>query len=259
MSILSDRTIESLCVMPEQILNEEEYYRLKETTVFPDVYYPNPLHGMEARRQFDDHLRQQASRPPTQAEIDAFQPMIAPFESRQVREVETPAGSRRVISYGTSSYGYDARLAREVKIFTNTNAMIINPKRMSDRADRCLVTAHILTDKDGAEYFILPPNSYALGYTIEHFHMPRDITSVVLGKSTYARAGLQVNATPIEAGFQGTVVLELANSTSLPMSVYINEGIAQFLFFRGDQPCLTSYADRGGKYQNQRGLELSKV
>lgn len=161
----------------------------------------------------------------------------------------------KLLSYGVSSYGYDARLARKIYLFTNHNAAIIDPRKFSEDV---YVDAKILTDEDGLDYFILPPNSYALGYTTEYFKMPRDVTAICLGKSTYARAGLGVNATPIEAGWEGNVVLELANMCGLPIKVYIDQGIAQFLFFRGDT-CDVSYADRGGKYQGQTGLTLPKV
>lgn len=267
MSILSDKSIAARCIFPDKILDMPHFLKLQETTPMPDVYYPDPMQRIRARKAHDEHLAKLAMRSPSQEERESFVPMIEPFLSELIRKVEDrnmyggklQVSERKVISYGSSSYGYDARLAREVKIFSNTNATIIDPKRLSQHADQCLVNAVILKDEEGAEYFILPPNSYALGYTVEYFRMPRDITSIVLGKSTYARAGLQVNATPIEAGFEGTVVLELANSTSLPMRVYIDEGIAQFLFFEGDGPCNVSYSDRGGKYQGQTGLELSKV
>lgn len=251
MSILSDITISALCAPLESIFDQIAYDKLVEAQ--NEVGWPMTLRAQESVRS---SLRLRASRAPTDEERLAHRPMIAPFETSLIREI---GDDRKIISAGLSSYGYDARLAREIKIFTNSNATIIDPKRMSQHSEKCLVPAAISKDEDGAEYFILPPNSYALGYTIEYFRMPRDVTAIVLGKSTYARAGLQVNATPIEAGFEGTVVLELANSTTLPMMVYVNEGIAQFLFFKGDRPCKVSYEDRGGKYHRQRGLELSKV
>jgi dCTP deaminase len=133
---------------------------------------------------------------------------------------------------------------------------IIDPKRFDDT---CLVDATLRTDEDGAEYVILPPNSYLLGYTVEYFRMPRDVTAIFLAKSTYARAGISVNATPAEAGWEGELVLEIANQTPLPVKIYVNEGAAQALFFKGDAPCSVSYADRSGKYQGQRGIQLAKV
>lgn len=163
--------------------------------------------------------------------------------------------STNVLSYGLSSFGYDVRLADDVKIFTNQNASIIDPKNLDENS---LVDASIKSDSDGSSYVILPPNSYMLGHTVETFDVPRDVMIVCVGKSTYARAGCLCNVTPIEPGFNGQIVIELANSTTLPMKIYLNEGIAQFLFFRGN-PCSTSYADKGGKYQGQTGITLPKV
>lgn len=181
--------------------------------------------------------------------------MIHPFTTESVRVVD----GRKIISRGVSSYGYDVTLAEDVKIFTNQNASIIDPKKLDSGT---LIDATVKTDEDGSKYVILPPNSYLLGVTNEYFKIPRDIMIICLGKSTYARAGNLCNTTPIEPGFEGNVVIELSNGTTLPMKVYLNEGIAQFLFFRGN-PCGISYADRdggkGGKYQGQRGVTLPKV
>lgn len=182
----------------------------------------------------------------------AKQPMIYPFIDKQVRANENGC---KVISYGLTSFGYDVRLKNEVKLFTNLNNSIVDPM---DVKDDCFVTAKINEDKEtGHKYFILPPNSYALGCTVETFNMPSDVTAICVGKSTWARCGLLVNVTPIEAGFVGEVVIELANATSLPIKVYTGMGIAQFLFHRGDDECDTSYADRDGKYMNQKNLQLA--
>ena len=151
--------------------------------------------------------------------------------------------------------GYDVTLAREIRIFTNANASIIDPKLF--RED-CLIEGKILNDGNG-EYTILPPNSYLLGHTVETFVIPRNVLILAVGKSTYARAGVIVNLTPIEPGFEGNVVIEISNSTPLPVKIYINEGIAQFLFFQSSEPCKTSYGDRKGKYQGQTGLTLPRV
>lgn len=188
-------------------------------------------------------------------------PMITPFSPELIRAVERDAAvgqARKIISKGLTSYGYDVTLAdTEVVLFTNINSTIIDPKRLDQRA---LSPAEIKTDPDNGErYFVLPPNSYALGHTAEVFKMPRDVLAICLGKSTYARAGSYVNVTPIEPGFEGTVVIEIGNSTTLPMKIYVNEGIAQFLFLEGDRPCRTSYADRAGKYQGQSGITLPTV
>lgn len=180
-------------------------------------------------------------------EVDGsdFTPMIEPSVSESVRVVD----GEKVMSFGPSSYGYDVRLADDFKIFTNINSTIIDPKSLSDKT---------YIDHKGP-YCIIPPNSYILGHTIETFNIPDNVTCVCLGKSTYARAGAIVNVTPIEAGFKGQVVIEISNATNLPLKVYANEGIAQFLFFRGEERCDVSYSDRSGKYQNQMGITLPKV
>lgn len=181
--------------------------------------------------------------------------MIAPFSHEQIRINDNGV---KIISKGVSSYGYDVSLSEEFKIFTNINSSIIDPKRFDEQ--KCLIDATLQIDEEnGDKYVILPPNSYLLGRTNEYFHIPRDITVVCLGKSTYARVGAIVNVTPIEAGFEGHVVIEISNSTNLPLKVYANEGISQFLFFRGDVECNVSYADRCGKYMGQTGITLAKV
>lgn len=181
--------------------------------------------------------------------------MISPFYSHQVRITEE---GQKIISMGVSSYGYDVSLSEEFKIFTNLNSSIIDPKRFDEQ--KCLVDAVLQTDDEtGEKYVILPPNSYLLGRTNEYFRIPRNITVICVGKSTYARAGAIVNVTPIEAGFAGHVVIEISNSTNLPLKIYANEGVSQFMFFKGDVTCLVSYADRGGKYMGQTGITLPKV
>jgi dCTP deaminase len=169
--------------------------------------------------------------------------MIYPYVDHQVRIKD----GDKIISYGQSSYGYDIRLADEFKIFTNINSSIIDPLNFADNT---------YADYRG-DYCIIPPNSYVLGRTIEVFNMPRDITGVCVGKSTYARCGVLINVTPIEAGFIGQVVIEISNSTPLPVKVYANMGIAQLLFFRGNVECLVSYADGNRKYQNQFGIQTA--
>jgi len=187
------------------------------------------------------------------SQSDTFTPMIQPFDPKLIRH-ET---ARKIISRGLTSYGYDVSLSEvEVKLFTNMRSTIIDPKRFDEN---CLVNAEIHIDADGAKFVILPPNSYMLGNTVEYFNVPRDIMIVAVGKSTYARAGAIVNVTPIEPGFEGSVVIEISNSTNLPLKIYLNEGISQFLFFRGKRPCNVSYGDRGGKYQGQTGVTLPKA
>jgi dCTP deaminase len=167
--------------------------------------------------------------------------MIEPFQDRQVRE--------GVVSYGLSSYGYDIRVGDEFKIFTNINNTVIDPKNFDPRS---------FVDVK-ADVCIVPPNSFALAHTIEYFRIPRDILTICLGKSTYARCGIIVNVTPFEPEWEGTVTLEISNTTPLPAKIYANEGIAQVLFFQGDEPCEVSYADKKGKYLRQRGVTLPKV
>lgn len=172
-----------------------------------------------------------------------LQPMITPFVPHQVREEE----GRKIISYGLTSFGYDVRLSSKFKIFSNLKNSVIDPLKADDS---CFV------EHEG-DHVIIPPNSYVLGHTVEYFDIPRDVVSICLGKSTYARSGAIINVTPIEPGFQGEVVIEIANATTLPLIIYANQGIAQFMFLRGDRPCEVSYADRGGKYQNQRGVQTA--
>ena len=167
--------------------------------------------------------------------------MIEPFVDTQVR------GS--AISYGVSSYGYDIRVADEFKIFTNINNTVIDPKNFDPRS-----FVDVRTD-----VCIVPPNSFALARTIEYFRIPRDVLTICLGKSTYARCGIIVNVTPFEPEWEGTVTLEISNTTPLPAKIYANEGIAQVLFFQSDEPCEMSYADKKGKYQAQRGVTLPKI
>jgi dCTP deaminase len=167
--------------------------------------------------------------------------MIEPFEDRQVRE--------GVISYGLSSYGYDIRVANEFKVFTNINSTVVDPKNFDARS-----FVDIKTD-----ICIIPPNSFALAKTVEYFRIPRDVLTVCVGKSTYARCGLIVNVTPFEPEWEGFVTLEISNTTPLPARVYANEGIAQVLFFQSDEPCEVSYADKKGKYQKQQGLTLPRL
>ncbi|AFJ01332.1 Deoxycytidine triphosphate deaminase [Methylophaga frappieri] len=174
----------------------------------------------------------------------AAQGMISPFEQGQVREV----GGSRIISYGTSSYGYDVRCSNEFKIFTNINSAIVDPKNFD---------ANSFVDVK-SDVCIIPPNSFALARTVESFKIPRNVLTVCLGKSTYARCGIIVNVTPLEPEWEGQVTLEFSNTTPLPAKIYANEGVAQMLFFESDEVCETSYADRGGKYQGQQGVTLPK-
>ena len=159
------------------------------------------------------------------------------------------AGSRRRISYGLSSYGYDLRIADEFKIFTNINNTIVDPKAFDPRS---------FVDYQGP-VCIVPPNSFALGRSLEYFKIPRNVLTICVGKSTYARCGIITNVTPFEPEWEGYVTLEISNTTPLPAKIYANEGIAQVLFFQSDEACQTSYADRQGKYQGQQGIVLPTV
>ena len=178
-------------------------------------------------------------------EMSRTQRMIEPFEPGQVKQ----ANGERIVSYGTSSYGYDVRCSREFKVFTNINSTIVDPKVFDSgsfvdiEADEC----------------IIPPNSFALARTVEYFRIPRDTLVVCLGKSTYARCGIIVNVTPLEPEWEGHVTLEFSNTTPLPARIYANEGVAQMLFFQSDEVCEVSYKDRGGKYQGQTGVTLPKT
>ena len=171
--------------------------------------------------------------------------MIEPFEHNQV----CYHNDSRIISYGTSSYGYDVRCANEFKIFTNINTSIVDPKNFDDNS-------FVELESD---ICIIPPNSFALARTIEYFRIPRSVLTVCLGKSTYARCGIIVNVTPLEPEWEGHVTLEFSNTTTLPAKIYANEGIAQMLFFESDEICDTSYADRKGKYMGQTGVTLPKA
>lgn len=179
--------------------------------------------------------------------------LIQPFNPTLVREVE----GRRIISAGASSYGYDMRLADDgFRVFSPIHGREIDPKRFDEES---LVEPPLRTADDGSKYYLMPPHSYALGVSAETFRMPRNVTGICLGKSTYARAGLLVNTTPLEAGWIGRLVIELGNLADLPIRVYVNEGIGQVLFFESDEDCTTSYEDRGGKYQGQPGLTYSRL
>ncbi|MCG3880744.1 dCTP deaminase [Psychrobacter sp. Ps3] len=174
--------------------------------------------------------------------------MIEPYEPGQVRFNDA---GERLISYGTSSYGYDVRCAPEFKVFTNVHSVVVDPKNFDEKS---------FIDIVGDEC-IIPPNSFALARTVEYFRIPRDVLTICLGKSTYARCGIIVNVTPLEPEWEGHVTLEFSNTTNLPARIYAGEGVAQMLFFQSDSDdvCETSYKDRGGKYQGQRGVTLPRT
>ncbi len=169
------------------------------------------------------------------------QDMINPFSEKQVRE--------GVISFGLSSYGYDLRVADEFKIFTNVNSTIVDPKNFDERSFVSIQT----------DVALIPPNSFALARSVEYFKIPRDVLTICVGKSTYARCGIIVNVTPFEPEWEGFVTLEISNTTPLPARIYANEGLCQILFFQSNEMCETSYRDKSGKYQGQKGIVLPKL
>jgi dCTP deaminase len=171
--------------------------------------------------------------------------MIDPFEDKLITQVE----GKRIISYGLSSYGYDLRVSREFKVFTNVFNAIVDPKAFDERS---------FVDIE-ADTCIIPPNSFALARSVEYFRIPREVITICLGKSTYARCGIIVNVTPFEPEWEGHVTLEISNTTPLPAKIYAGEGLAQVIFLKGEEPCKISYADRAGKYMKQRGITIPKA
>lgn len=174
------------------------------------------------------------------------QGMIEPFEADQVKH---DAQGNRVVSYGTSSYGYDIRCSNEFKIFTNVYSSVVDPKNFDEKS---------LVDFTG-EVCVIPPNSFALARTVEYLRIPRNVLTICVGKSTYARCGIIVNVTPFEPEWQGHATLEFSNTTTLPAKIYAGEGVAQVIFLEADEECETSYADRAGKYQGQTGVTLPRM
>ena len=172
--------------------------------------------------------------------------MIEPFEGGLIKH--NGIGTS-LVSYGTSSYGYDVRCAPEFKVFTNVHSVLVDPKAFDPKSFVDIT----------ADVCIIPPHSFALARTVEYFRIPDDVLAICLGKSTYARCGIIVNVTPLEPGWEGHITLELSNTTPLPAKIYANEGVAQILFLQGDERCQTSYKERGGKYQGQKGVTLPKV
>jgi dCTP deaminase len=296
--ILNDRAIRALCLVPtHQLVSHGNFTeRHLYTRIGTDLYSTDTGHRHEFKdyEQFKlEPLTPEQQRgyaagggfvPDTtvdnvdgeRGQLLTWGRMIYPFEPGQVRdritvthkdhpnweqhkrlkaidggfplEEDGDTIKEKIISYGTSSMGYDVRLGRKFKIFTNVNGAVIDPLAMSE---------HSYVDREG-DFVLIPPNSYVLGHTIEYFRMPEDVVAICVGKSTYARAGCAINVTPIEPGFEGQVVIEIANQTPLPMKVYADMGIAQFMFFKGDS-CEISYAKRAGKYQGQLGITTARV
>lgn len=266
MSLLADHQLKKFCKTPNFILTREygdpvinennPEAPAKCLTVTEPCYYDEAF--IQELMKDDNSYIHYA--PANEAEKVAIaRPMIYPFIPNQVRVAteETIAACNmddikvgdKIISYGLSSYGYDVRLASEFKIFTDMNSAIIDPLNFSE---------DVYFDHKGS-YCIIPPGGYMLSRTVEYFRIPRDITAVCVGKSTYARVGAVVNVTPIEAGFEGYVVIEISNATRSPMKIYAGMGISQFLFHKGNKQCEVSYADRDGKYQGQTGIVVARV
>lgn len=279
MSILSDRQIAALSLQPTHIYDRpglpKQFFFQRSDGKFTSTE-DIETQTLYINRHFDRGIEHFVREIEVNDLADHRVPMLHPFVPHQVKtqpryihpdlptweadrviakaqrgydpDFDGDTVSERIISYGLSSYGYDVRLGSKFKIFTNINSTVIDPMAMSDE---CYV------DFEG-DVCIIPPHSYALGHTVEYFRMPKDVVAVCLGKSTYARAGCAINVTPIEPGFEGQVVIEIANQTPLPMKVYANMGIAQFMFHRGER-CMVSYADRAGKYQGQMGVTPARV
>jgi dCTP deaminase len=259
MSILSDKLIRARSLVPTHKAFSNQTTRRYYYTETPLGFYE--LAGgafMGSREAMMASIN--PPQPMTETEVQGYcvgnPRMITPFSPELIRErlteIDPPAGvvlrnfkKEKIVSYGTSSYGYDVRCADEFKIFTNINSTVVDPKAFDEK--------NFVNFK--GDVCIIPPNSFALARTIERFKIPRDILTVCVGKSTYARCGIIVNVTPFEPEWEGYVTLEFSNTTPLPAKIYANEGVAQVLFFKADQECETSYADRGGKYQGQ-GAEV---
>jgi dCTP deaminase len=255
MSVLSDKTLKQLCVPPTHMYRCPKGF--DETKISPpfSVLQQKAIDNLCHVKGRIENLNHETARQLTAKELAEFAPMIVPFIPFSQKTNEQGA---KILSKGLSSFGYDISLSTaDLKLFTNINAAEIDP---SDMDPRCFVSPAIKEQPDtGRKYVLVPPNSYLLGFTEQTFNIPRNVLVVCLGKSTMARAGCIVNVTPIEPGFIGEVVIEMANSTTLPMRVYLEEGISQFIFLKGDEDCEVSYADRDGKYQGQKGLQMAIV
>lgn len=274
MTVKADRWIIKQCIKPTHVL-----YHLDGTTEL----ISGPPYKVEESRAIVNYnpdtrceilSHREYARPVEPKDIANWQPMITPFQANPVRYVhkdtglpyhppkdqtEIPQDVRRIVSYGVSSYGYDVRLDNDpehIAIFTNVHTTEINPKKI--QADN-FARPEIRTDEEGGQYVLIPPHSYLQAPTVEYFRIPRDILVTVLGKSTLARAGLLCNVTPMEPEWEGNLVVEIANLTDSPVRCYLLEGCAQLVFNQSDEPCHTSYRDKGGKYQGQTGLTHAKV
>lgn len=246
MSIKADRFMIRKSTLPTH------FHYVVETAGYEFAWSGVDLQGDLGSTSLVHHSMGKSWNPVDDAALDYFRrmnpwfPMISPYEPGQVR---TDAEGNKLISYGTSSYGYDVRCANEFKVFTNINTAMVDPKNFDPK---CLVDIE-------SDVCIIPPNSFALARTVEWFKIPRNVLTVCLGKSTYARCGIIVNVTPLEPEWEGHVTLEFSNTTTLPAKIYAGEGVAQMLFFESDEECITSYKDRGGKYQGQSGVVVPRT
>jgi len=259
MSIKSDNWIRKMCEPPthvhEKIDGSKEFITTQLSMARQNSLIMDDLLEKATSNVFNvpNHMAstlksvrpQELIRRITVEELETWKPMIEPFSPKLVGSVD----GQKIVSYGTSSYGYDIRCAREFKVFTNINSTVVDPKNFDPKS-------FVEVESDCC---IIPPNSFALARTMEYFRIPRSVLTVCLGKSTYARCGIIVNVTPFEPEWEGHVTLEFSNTTPLPAKIYAGEGCAQVLFFESDEVCETSYKDRGGKYQGQTGLTLAKV
>lgn len=270
MSLKSDKWIRRMCVPPEIVTVGHNGPNIRQFNRDPHVPHNLPpvfVDRSTGQRENTNGDMQYAPWSPVNPFHAALWrgPMIEPFEPNQVRSIkdesdwsypdgpnmppEEHVNERKIISYGTSSYGYDVRCSNEFKIFTNVNSAIVDPKNFDPQSFVNFV----------GDVCIIPPNSFVLARTVEYLRIPRNVLTVCLGKSTYARCGIIVNVTPFEPEWEGYVTLEFSNTTPLPAKIYANEGIAQVLFFESDEQCETTYRDRDGKYQGQHGVTLPKV
>jgi dCTP deaminase len=274
MSLKSDGWIIRQCTQPTHRFHDmknNEKVRLISPPYTP--YQAQAIGNYCTQRNHEKFMAKEYAVPLSAADLADWKPMIEGYFDKPVRYVdrttgepvfvpygeEPPAHARKVISFGTSSYGYDVRLAgnpEHIKVFTNVHEPEIDPKNMKPTN---FGTPDVHLAEDGSRFVWIPAHSYIQGPTMEYFRIPRDVLVVVLGKSTYARSALICNVTPIEPDFEGEVVIEVANVTSSPVRCYLEEGISQFVFLQGDEECLLSYKDKMGKYQGQRGLTLAKV
>lgn len=265
--IKSDNYIRQMCEKPSHAFHKQNgvvdfiseplsphQSRVLRATTARDVLMSCTVidsNARETKELFDPLI--ETIRPITEEELSQWKPMISPFLPEAVKVCDN---GHKAISSGISSYGYDVRLSSNLRIFNNSNSIIVDPYEIDSE---CYSDAEIFTDDKGRKYTVLPPNSFMLGHTIEYFNIPSDVIVVAVGKSTWARAGISVIITPIEPDFQGEIVIEIANHTKLPVKIYTEVGISQFLFFQSDERCHTSYADRSGKYQGQTGITMPKV